>query len=151
MNGQLYLKIIRLSRLLRLLLRDFISNLHRILANSPSSTHPYRAERNLSSLFLQPFIHDFHQLASIELVFYRRFPSGCTRRFHVIFFLYSIPFFNLHLQYVAYVTDATYLHNIQCSRFTCARIYNLVYPVASFLRWPLYPTLKLGIPRCDAM
>lgn len=103
----------------------------------PSPTHPNTPISSGKKSFLtvpRPIfsIHDFRQLSRIELVCYRRFPSGCAPRFHH-FFLYSIPFSNLHPQHVAYVTDATYLHNIQCSRFTRARIYSLVYPMASFL------------------
>lgn len=57
-------------------------------------------------------------------IFYPRFPSAFTHRTRLLstisirlhtsippFFLIFHTFSNLHLQHVAYVTDATYLHN----------------------------------------
>lgn len=133
----MYLKIVRLSRLLPL--RDFISNLHRTVSNSPLQLTP---QHNT------PYIERkeiFSRCFSANL-FHPRYPSafahsnssviddshpGCAPRFHH-FFSYPSPTFTRS-------TWHTWLMQRTCTTYNALdlRIYNLVcIPV-----WPAFFTL----------
>lgn len=107
----------------------------------PSPTHPNTPISSGKKSFLtvpRPIfsIHDFRQLSRIELVCYRRFPSGCAPRFHH-FFLYSIPFSNLQ---PARSTWHTWLMQRTCTTYNALDLRVHVFTALCIL-WPAFFTL----------